>query len=200
MSQQTPEIKAMRLRYGANLKGGLPNYGSLGSSMEIELTVDDEISPDQVLQMSPVWQKVVDHLVEAEQARKAARYLGPHNSPQPQSAAAAPRAARPPEPTADDYDPEPEHREQPPEPPARNRNGNGSGPPARGGGQRDDRPRNGKQLLGWASSHGQYEALRKLGKQYSDRGRIVDWSDDMVQWAYNDLSRPVGAGWGDGRN
>jgi hypothetical protein len=191
----------MKIRIGANLKSGAPNYGSFGSSAEIELTLDDEITPELAISAMRVWQKAADQVVEEEQARKAARYPQP-GQPAPVAAQQPdrlPPAAQPREPRR--WDPD----SLPPKdgyggPPAQR---NGAGPPARNGSRRDDPPRSGKELIGWANGHQCYDQLMKLAKQ-ANRGRILDWDADMVAWAFADLSHElersaVGGGWG-GRN
>lgn len=194
ISQRTHGVIQMKIRIGASLKSGLPNYGSVGSSAEIELTLDDEISVEAAISAMRVWQKAADQAVEDEQRRKAARY------PQPATAVAPapqPEPARP-EPPGRRYGPDdiPPADSYADRPPARQ---NGSGPPRNGSG---GQPRNGRQLIGWANSHGRYESLMSLAKELN-RGRIVDWEPDLVEWAYTELDgaetrQRNGGGWGSG--
>ncbi len=215
----------MKIRIGCNLKSGKANYGSYGSSAEIELTLDDEITTEQAIQAMQVWQKAADLVVEQEQARKAARYPEPEQRPQslaegrplPQLPPPARQPAREAEPdprrwNPDDvperaaqrrpepgWDDQPEQRDDRP-PPRDDRPQNGYGG-RNGQRQQDDRkygpPRSGSQLFAAAGKIGKLEDLKAMAKEL-DRGKIADWGQDLIDWAWGELNRqPVQRGsWG----
>ena len=190
----------MKIRIGANEKMGKDGYGSYGSSIELEISRDDELTVDQVCSDVAAWQTILDRLVQQDMARKAAA-LPPKPEPRPQSRLEGRPAQsegredrRPVEPPAQQYSPPPRQRQPEPgwddppqEPQPRPQNGYGGRQQQRNG-QRDDPPRTGKQLLGWAYNHQIDNRLKALAKAW-DLGRIVDWSEDNVSAAYRELSR-----------
>ncbi len=207
--QQTSDadgVRQMKIRIGANEKMGKDGYGSYGSSIELEISRDDELTVDQVCSDVAAWQTILDRLVQQDMARKAAA-LPPKPEQRPQSRLEGrPSAARQPEPepppaerpprgwNPDDVPPRPSQRrpepgwdDPPQEPQPRPQNGYGGRQQQRNG-QRDDPPRTGKQLLGWAYNHQIDNRLKALAKAW-DLGRIVDWSEDNVSAAYRELSR-----------
>jgi len=193
--QQTAGVRQMKLRLSVSRKGGAPNYGSDGASAEIELTLDDELTIQQIADLSVTWYRTLEQAVERQLESMQAKHPGPREieappaAPQPAAAAVAPYEPRRPAPRRPA--PEPGWDDQPAPPPAPARNGSGR--------ERDDPPRNGAQLLGWAYNHGQGDRLKALAKDVKDRGPIKEWDPGMVAWAYAELSRPQPAGqWGHG--
>lgn len=182
----------MKLKLCVHRKSGAPNYGSDGAGAELELEIDDDLAgkPGQLVEVSRVWYGALETAVAQELARLQAQH------PAPTPVAADPVRPEP------DRSPDREPRrgwspEDLPPPPDR-----GGGPPPRrgsggpGGGGKGP-PKDGRQLIGWANGQGLYDSLMSLAKS-ANRGRIVDWDQDMVQWAYTELSRSqqtVGA-WG----
>ncbi len=129
--------------------------------------------------------------------------LDPGDEPEPAAIQAVPAAqpAQQPAPRrfADDVPPPGRRRPEPGygEDPPPSQNGYGGRQQQRNG-QRDDLPRSGKQLLGWANSHGQYETLLALAKAWKIQGRIVDWSQNDVDAAHRELTQPaqLAGNWG----
>ncbi len=125
--------------------------------------------------------------------------LDPGDEPEPATSQAVPKtqpvqqpAAEPRRWNPDDVPPPGRHRPEPgygEDPPPRGQNGYGR--QQQRNGQRDDPPRSGKQLLGWANSHGQYESLLALAKAWKIQGRIVDWSQNDVDAAHRELTQPA---------
>jgi hypothetical protein len=204
----------VKLRLSVHRKAGAPGYGSDGASAEIELDIDDDATATQIATtIAPAWYLCLDRAVGDELTKLQAAH--PQQPDRPQSLAEgrplpaqqqpARQPAREPEPAPrrwnpDDVPERPAQRRpepgwdddaQPPERPAQNgtaaRNGQRQGG-GTGQGQRDDPPRTGKQLLGWAYGHGQDDRLKALAKSW-DLGRITEWSDDNVTAAYRELSR-----------
>lgn len=176
--------KPVKLKLCVHRKAGAPNYGSDGAGAELELDIDDDLAgkPGQLVEVSRVWYGALETAVAQELARLQAQ----HPAPTPVASAPTIEPDRPgPEPTR-------ERRRWNPDdlPPPPDRNG---GPPPRrgsggGGGGGKGPPRDGRQLIGWANGQGLYDALMSLANS-ANRGRIVDWDPDMVQWAYTELSR-----------
>lgn len=186
----------MKLRLSVSRKGGAPNYGSDGASAEIELTLDDELTIQQIADLSVTWYRTLEQAVERQLESMQSKHPGPREieapaPAQPAAPAIAPYEPRRPAPRRPAPEPGWDDQPAPLAAPASARNG--SAP------QRDDPPRNGSQLLGWAYNHGQGDRLKSLAKDVKDRGPIKEWDAAMVAWAYGELSRREPAGqWGHG--
>jgi hypothetical protein len=186
---------SIAFKVGASLKSGLDNFGSLGSWVEIDVEVDDpDIDPERLIEAVKRYQQFADQLVQVEQSRKETRYptaaaaapapppaAYPPQQPQPQYAA-PPAAAAPPRRASNGGPPAPQRGGG-----GGRRWGGGGGGGTNGGGKNGP-PQNGKQLLGWASSHGYRKALFELGDQYeSEYGKINQWDKGMCDWAVGQL-------------
>lgn len=164
-----------RLKLTVARKTGAPNYGSDGAAAELEIELAADVDVQQLVDLSTAYYIALERMVDAELARQAAGRAAAGPAPGP--AAIAP----PGPPPRDDARRPPPPSSEPPPPPPPPRNGAPSS-------RRDDPPRSGKELLGWAYGHGQGEPLKRLAKE-CDRGRIVDWGEDLVAWAYGELCR-----------
>jgi hypothetical protein len=198
------EIRAMKIKLCVHRKAGAANYGSDGAGAEVELELDDELAnePGKLVAFAQIWYGSIERAVDDQLARMAAK----HNQP-----TAAPAPARPVQSPPEGLEEYGYDRGGGGE----RRNGSGGGdygePPSRrngsapsggdrqaGGPPRNDPPKNGKQLIGWANGHGKYDELMRLSKAWN-LGRIIDWTPDDVQAAYHELSRAAAVGWGGGR-
>lgn len=183
----TDGVTVMRLKLCVHRKAGAPNYGSDGAGAELELELSDDLAdkPESLVQVSQIWYAALERAVGLELERMAAR-RPPAIAAEPVLSPAGQSIPQPPQPP-----PPPPQPPQPTNPPQNGwqRNGN------RSGGQGDP-PRSGRQLLGWANGHGCHEHLMALAKAWNC-GRVVDWSQDNVQAAYNELVRHQSQGrWG----
>lgn len=170
----------MKLRLSVSRKAGAPGYGSDGASAEVEVEIEGTAAA--IAANAPTWFLALEQAVGAELRRIQATH--PQPAPQPQPAHRAepePRwngketrpPARRPEPGYDD------DRETPPReslPNGRDRSG-----------WQDNPPQSGRQLLGWAHSHGQNKRLLALAKSWN-LGRILDWGQGEIAAAYRELN------------
>ncbi|WP_206107774.1 hypothetical protein [Paludisphaera rhizosphaerae] len=192
--QTESQVKPMKLRISVHRKNGAPNYGSDGVGAELELELSDELARDAnaVVQHGSYWYGSLERMVDDQLRRMSSQHNTPavgvnsngHHSP----SAPAPAAIPAPAPIAGGA---PAGYQQPPAPAPAPR------PSAPVGGERNDAPRNGRQLLGWANKVGKYDDLMALAKSWG-RGRINDWSADDVAHAYQHLARPTPQPWGGG--
>ena len=202
----------MKLRLSVSRKAGAPGYGSDGAAAEIELEIDDEATPDQIAKtITPTWYLALETAVGAELSRMQAKH--PQPEPRPQSrlegrpAAAQQQPAPEPEPrrwNPDDVPPRPAQRrpepgwdERPDEPQRAPERGYGGRNGQRNGSQRDDPPRNGRQLAGWMNSQGMKDAVVAWGKANNLPWQVKTWPDDAVTACYHDLNvRTTAGSWG----
>lgn len=189
----------MKLTITVNRKCGAPNYGSDGAGAELVLEVPDD-DPAALQQIGGAWYQHLERLVDGQVAHMQQSHQGGGAV-----ASAAQAQAAPPQ----------QHAYVPPLPPAMPGPVAGgapagyqappiapapapSGPPAGGdGGQRNDAPRTGKQLLGWANKVNKYDMLMQMAKSWN-RGKVVEWTADDVAHAYQHLSRPAPQAWNGG--
>jgi hypothetical protein len=199
------EIESMKLKLCVHRKAGAPDYGSDGAGAEVELELDDDLAnePGKLVAFAQIWYGSIERAVDDQLARMAAKHSRPAAAIA--SPAPAPRSSSPPE-GLEEYG-----YDQGGGGERRNGSSNGYGePPSRrngsapaggdrqaGGPPRNDPPKNGKQLIGWANGHGKYDDLMRLSKAWN-LGRIIDWTPDDVQAAFHELSRPAAVGWGGG--
>ena len=203
--QQTSDadgVRQMKIRIGANEKMGKDGYGSYGSSIELEISRDDELTVDQVCSDVAAWQTILDRLVQQDMARKAAA-LPPKPEQRPQSRLEGrPSAARQPEPEGS------APAERPPgggtrrPPPAAPRAGlgrtsaapqSGPGTVTAAGGQRTDRRR--------AASSGRLDQVARTGPggpgpgQGLGIGRVRVVRGNAAE-AYYQLRQTAAGSWG----
>ena len=183
----------MKLRISVQRKNGAPNYGSDGVGAELEIELSDELARDAnaVVQHGAYWDGSLERMVDEQLRRMSTQHNGNNAAPSAPAPAAVghqvhhqPAAIPAPAPV-----PAPVSGGAPGgyPPPA----------PAPASNNRNDAPRNGGQLLGWANKAGKYDELMSLAKSW-DRGRIKDWSADDVAYAYQHLARPTPGPWGGG--
>lgn len=182
----------MKLTITVNRKCGAPNYGSDGAGAELVLEVPDN-DPAALHALGGAWYGHLEKLVDAQVVKMQAAHQdgGAAHPPaaQPQQQAYVPLPPAMPGPVAGGA---PAGYQAPPIAPAPAP----SGPPAGGDGGRNDAPRTGKQLLGWANKVGKYDTLMGLAKSWN-RGKVVEWTADDVAHAYQHLCQPSGS-WGGG--
>lgn len=187
-ADQLAGARPMKLKLCVHRKVGAPNYGSDGAGAELEIDIDDALAakPQSLVDAAAHWYSVLERSVAAELERLQAAHPAPAPAPAPGPAEgpAAPRS-RPmitPEAPAGDYGRRP-----------RAAGGSGAAAPVR-----DDPPRNGRQLLGWAAGHGMSRELTALTKAWGVSWRVADWGPDDVQAAYDELARRAQPrpGWG----
>jgi hypothetical protein len=204
------EINTMKLKLCVHRKAGAPGYGSEGAGAEVELDLDDDLAgePAKLVAFAQIWYGSLERAVDDQLARMTAKHATA--APAIAPPAPAPRSSQGPPEGLEEYGYEQAARDGGERrngsgagngygtPPSR-RNGVGGPPPSGGEGPpRNDPPKNGKQLIGWANGHGKYDELMKLSKAWN-LGRIIDWTPDDVQAAHHELSRPATVGWGGGR-
>jgi hypothetical protein len=211
--------KTMKLKFVLHRKASVPNsYGSEGPGAELEIEIDDEATAQEIMDQAQLRYGQLELMVDRQLNRmidKAENDLAARRPRADRPDFASERQSLPPQnghrqlpAQAPQEEPEPIPDSWPPDrrgsaPPARNGYGSsiGNQRPA-GGNGRNDPPRSGSQLLGWANNHGQYEAVTRLGKAWNIPGRVKDWPEDAVQAVFNELSRgqqPAAGQWG-GRN
>lgn len=184
----------MKLTITVNRKCGAPNYGSDGAGAELVLEVPDN-DPAALQAIGGAWYGHLEKLVDAQVVKMQATHQGggaapvPPIAPQPQQHAYVP--PMPPAMPGPVAGGPPAGYQAPPIAPAPVP----SGPPAGGDGGRNDAPRTGKQLLGWANKVGKYDMLMTMAKSWN-RGKVVEWTADDVAHAYQHLARPEPQAWG----
>lgn len=164
----------MYLKLSITRKAGAPDYGSDGAGAELEIPLEGQVSPEQIVSYGQAWYATLELMVDRQLERMQAQHSQPRERPAertPPAVAAPPRQAAPPEP-AGQYGPPPRQAAPP-------RNGYD-----RGG--NSDAPRTGAQLLGWANKHGCYQRLMDIADQV-DRGPIKQWDQVLVKWAHQEL-------------
>jgi hypothetical protein len=193
--QQQIGQSTMKLRLQVNRKAGAPGYGSDGASAELELELDPETSLEAIVStIAPAWYKALEQTVGAQIDKMQAAHPALAAPQNPRSAIPDRQSPPPAAPPLDRPIPpqwDPRNRQPQPDSPATRHS-----PLATVQDYRDQPPRTGKQLLGWAYGHRQAAPLKQLAREI-DRGPINTWSEDLVAWAYQELTRPQPAGqWG----
>jgi len=210
----------MKLRLSVHRKAGAPGFGSDGASAEVELDIDDDATATQIATtIAPAWYICLEKAVGDELVRLQAAHPPPSGRPQslaegrpmPQpdqqpapparQSARAPEAA--PEPRRYDPDdvpprpaqrrPEPGWDDQPepsPQPPPQNGYGGRNG-------QRNDEPKNGRQLVPWCKKKGWEERRKILAAAWNLPDFCGDWPADAVAAMVRELTRqsPAAGSW-----
>ena len=201
-----PGVKSMKMKIGINRKAGAPGFGSDGAIAELEIDLDDEATPAQLLTQATTWYHTLEQAVDLQLARMNAKH------PQP-GAAVVPPPKVPPLPTEAGHEPpaprrgdayeEPEPQSYGPPPARPSRNGYGSSignqQPARSSG-RDDPPRSAAELAGWMKTSGHKDAVVAWGRANNLPWQVKSWPDDAAAACYHDVTARAAAGQWGGRN
>ena len=199
--------RLMRLRLNVNRKGGAPGYGSDGAMAEVELDLDDECTPIQLLTQCTTWYHTLERAVDIQLDKMQAKH------PQPGAAVKQPPAIQPIPTEAgreehgtyeshESYESSPPTPPQPPPPARPSRNGYSSSignqqPPRNG---RDDPPRSARELAGWMKTSGHKDDVVAWGKANGLPWQVSTWPDDAVLACYHDVTTRATAGQWGGRN